>query len=116
MTICAQRTHTLVALAVVLMSLAALMVLFPPAPAHAAETGQQIDIERTASNVYDLVQKPLLVVAGVALVIGSVLFMVARGNPEKARQARVGLAAAVGGFVIGVSAIGILNLAKSLIA
>jgi membrane associated rhomboid family serine protease len=112
----AKKTCSTGLVVMVLFTLAYVTFMFSPAPAYAWDPGQQVNIEQTATNVYDAIQKPLLAVCAIALVIGSIVFITARGNPEKARQARVGLAAAVGGFIIGVGAVGILNLAKGLVA
>ena len=75
-----------------------------------------VNVEQTARNIYDKIQGPLLYIAGAALAIGACLFMFARGNAERTRQARMGLGVAVAGFVIGFFALGILEFAKGLIA
>jgi hypothetical protein len=84
--------------------------------APSADTGQELNIENTAKRFYEEVGKPILWVAAAALVIMGVFFMFSsRGNPEKARQARMGIAAVLIGVVICFNAFGILNWVRALI-
>lgn len=75
-----------------------------------------VNIEQTARNIYDQVKVPLYWIAGTALIIGAIVFMFARGNPEHTRQARLGLGVAIAGFLIGTFALGIMEFAKGLIS
>lgn len=98
----------------------AFFILFVMQMSHAdlalAQDGEAVNIEQTAKNIYEQVKVPLYWIAGTALVVGSIVFMFARGNPEHTRQARLGLGVAIAGFLIGTFALGIMEFAKGLIS
>jgi hypothetical protein len=74
-----------------------------------------VSLVDTSNNIYNELKAPVLIIGACSLVLGAFVFMFARGNPEKTRQARMGLAAAIVGFGIATFAVPILNTAKSLI-
>jgi heme/copper-type cytochrome/quinol oxidase subunit 3 len=75
-----------------------------------------VNIEQTARNFYDQIKAPLYWISGSALILGAIVFMFARGNPQHTAQARLGLGVAIAGFLIGTFALGIMEFAKGLIS
>jgi uncharacterized BrkB/YihY/UPF0761 family membrane protein len=86
----------------------------PPALAQ-GEEGGSISLVDTSNNIYNELKAPILIIGACSLVVGAFVFMFARGNPEKTRQARMGLAAAIVGFGVATFAVPILNTIKGLI-
>ena len=93
------------------------VMVMSPGPRAYAQGGEggSVSLVDTSNNIYNELKAPILIIGACSLVLGAFVFMFARGNPEKTRQARVGLAAAIVGFGIATFAVPILNTAKSLI-
>lgn len=88
---------------------------FSSAPRALAQDEGSVSLVDTSNNIYNELKAPILMIGACSLVLGAFVFMFARGNPEKTRQARMGLTAAIVGFGIATFAVPILNTAKNLI-
>ncbi len=91
------------------------MVLNPSPQAFAQDEGGSVSLVDTSNNIYNELKAPILIIGACSLVLGAFVFMFARGNPEKTRQARMGLAAAIVGFGVATFAVPILNTVQNLI-